>query len=211
MTATGKVVPLQAIFSAVKRRARELGIRKILVASSTGESAKDAVRALGPDEFEIIVVTDRAEAVFPIKALEASEKLEAFARAEEGEQTWGISPESAVRRELDDMGVRWVIQGTEIFRGINLVEGGSTHEMIAQTLYLFGIGTKVAVEITLMACDAGAVAKGEDVVVVAGSGKGLDTALVVTASHSDELFGRTFYGEKTRKFFIKEIITKPRI
>lgn len=207
----GNVVPLQTIFASVKKRARELGIAKIIIASSTGESAKNAARSLGPDEFEIVVVTDRSEAVFPLGALEASEKLEAFARVSETEYSWGIGPDSPVRRELEEMGVRWIIQGTEIFRGINLPEVGNTHELIAQTLYLFGIGTKVAVEITLMACDAGALQKGEDVIAVAGSGKGLDTALVITATHSDEIFGKTFYGEKTQKLVVREVIAKPRI
>jgi len=58
---------------------------------------------------------------------------------------------------------------------------------------------KVCVEIVLMAADAGHVAIGEQVVIVAGSGRGSDTAVVVLASTSTHL----------ADLHITEIICKP--
>ena len=54
-----------------------------------------------------------------------------------------------------------------------------------------------------MACDAGFVESGEDVIAVAGSGTGLDSAIVIKAAHSDEMF------DEEKGFRIKEIICKP--
>ena len=54
-----------------------------------------------------------------------------------------------------------------------------------------------------MACDAGFVESGEDVIAVAGSGTGLDSAIVIRAAHSDEMF------KGGNGFRIKEIICKP--
>jgi hypothetical protein len=48
-------------------------------------------------------------------------------------------------------------------------------------------GVKVCVEILLMAGNAGLVEEGEQVVVVAGTGRGADTALVMTGATSGNL------------------------
>lgn len=83
-------------------------------------------------------------------------------------------------------------------------------QVIAQTLYLFGSGTKVAVEITLIACDAGTIKAGEDVIAIAGKNGGLNTALLVTAAHTDEFFGIGLPWSKKdiRKLRVKEVIYK---
>jgi hypothetical protein len=49
-------------------------------------------------------------------------------------------------------------------------------------------GMKVAVEITAMAADAGLVRTDEEVVSIAGTGRGADTALVVRPAISRRLF-----------------------
>ena len=57
-------------------------------------------------------------------------------------------------------------------------------ELIANTLRMFGAGTKVAVEIGLMAMDAGVIEYGKPVVCVGGTGRGADTAWVITPGYS---------------------------
>jgi len=64
-------------------------------------------------------------------------------------------------------------------------------------------GTAVCVGVTLMATDNGIVKEGEEVVAVAGSWVGLDTALVLQATNSVNFF-------KKGAVQIKEIICKPR-
>ena len=61
-------------------------------------------------------------------------------------------------------------------------------ETIANTLRLFGEGTKVCVEIALMAVDAGLITADKDIVAVAGSGRGADTALLMKPASSNRFF-----------------------
>jgi hypothetical protein len=71
--------------------------------------------------------------------------------------------------------------------------------IIAQTLRLFGQGMKVVVEIAAMAADAGVIPVDKDVLVIAGSGRGADTAVILRAANSHRIFDMV----------IKEIIAKP--
>ena len=72
-------------------------------------------------------------------------------------------------------------------------------EIMAQTLRNFGEGTKVCVEMVLMATDAGLVNYGENVLAVAGSDNGADTALIIKAANAQSFFDLR----------IQEIICKP--
>jgi hypothetical protein len=64
----------------------------------------------------------------------------------------------------------------------------------------FGQGTKVAVEISLIAAQEDVVELGTEVVALGGSAKGLDTALVIKAATSDEFY----------ELEICEVLCKPR-
>ncbi len=57
-------------------------------------------------------------------------------------------------------------------------------EVAAHTLRLFGQGTKVAVEIALMARDAGLVPADQAVIAIGGTAGGADTALLLTPATS---------------------------
>jgi len=72
-------------------------------------------------------------------------------------------------------------------------------ELIANALRLMGEGTKVCVEITLMAADAGLIPADQDVVAIAGTGKGADTALRIKPANAARFFDLR----------IKEVIAKP--
>jgi hypothetical protein len=71
--------------------------------------------------------------------------------------------------------------------------------LIADTLRLFGQGTKVAVEISIMAADAGALS-GADIIAIGGTARGADAALVLKPANQTDLFDMR----------IREIICKPR-
>lgn len=96
-----------------------------------------------------------------------------------------------VREELTAAGCRLVtathvLSGAE--RGLSRKFGGAYPvEIIAHTLRLFGQGVKVAVEIAVMALDAGAIPHGEDVAAVGGAGEGADTALILRPSHAQSI------------------------
>lgn len=152
---------MDELFESVKKRAKEWGVKKIVVASSTGDSAKRAVRELRTKDYEIIIVTDRAGVIWNVESMSEKMRRELKIKAGTKEYSSGISYDAPARKELQDMGVNWSIQATEVFRGINVPGGFNVAQVIAQTLYLFGSGTKVAIQITLIACNAGAVRAGE--------------------------------------------------
>lgn len=74
-------------------------------------------------------------------------------------------------------------------------------EIIAYTLRIFGEGTKVAVEIALMAADAGLIAIREPCISIGGTGRGADTAILLRPAHAQNFFD----------IKIMEILAKPRL
>jgi len=71
-------------------------------------------------------------------------------------------------------------------------------EIIAYTLRVLGEGTKVACEIALMAADAGRVPTGEPAIAIAGTGSGADTALVLLPANA-----QTFFDLRVQEFICK--------
>jgi hypothetical protein len=71
--------------------------------------------------------------------------------------------------------------------------------IVANILRQFSQGVKVCVEITMMAVDSNVVPSGKQVVAVAGSHAGADTAMVLVAAESCRM----------RDMKLQEIICKP--
>jgi hypothetical protein len=67
-------------------------------------------------------------------------------------------------------------------------------------LRLLSAGAKVGCEVSCMACDAGLIKPGSEVIAIGGTGRGADTAIVVKATNT-----HTFFDLR-----ILEIICKPR-
>lgn len=93
------------------------------------------------------------------------------------------------RKELLELGVK-VFTGPILTRGIESSlmkkhQGVYPAYIVAETLRLFSQGVKVAVEITMAACDAGLVPEGEDVIAVAGTSRGADTVVIIQARPSN--------------------------
>jgi hypothetical protein len=72
-------------------------------------------------------------------------------------------------------------------------------EIIADTLRIFGQGMKVVCEISMMAADSGLVHTDEDVIAIAGSSRGADTAVVLKPVNTHNFFDLK----------IREILCKP--
>ncbi len=112
--------------------------------------------------------------------------------------------EAKKREEYKKLGVK-VLTTTHLMGGIERAAlrksgGNGIQSITAQTLRMFGQGTKVCVEIATMALDAGMIPYGEDIIAVGGSGRGADTAWVLRPEHSHK-----FYDIQ-----IKELICKPK-
>jgi hypothetical protein len=93
------------------------------------------------------------------------------------------------RKKMEALGVR-IFTGTILTRSIERSfmqkhQGLYPVYIVAETLRVFGQGTKVAVEIVMEACDAGLIPEGEDVIAVAGTGRGADTVAVIRAHPSN--------------------------
>jgi hypothetical protein len=72
-------------------------------------------------------------------------------------------------------------------------------EIVAYTLRIFGEGMKVVCEIALMAADAGLIRVDEPAIVIAGTGHGADTAVVLRPANA-----QTFFDMR-----IMEVLCKP--
>lgn len=170
----------QRVFELARDRARALGISQIVVPTTAGTTGVRAVEEL--QGFEVIVVTHAA----------------GFTEAGRMETP------AATIAEMREKGAR-VVTGTHAFGGVGRAvrkkfDTWQVEELIAQTLKRFGDGTKVAVEVSLMAADAGLILPNREVVACGGTGHGLDTALVLSPTHTQTFF----------ELDILEIICKPR-
>ncbi len=169
-----------AVFEIVRRRADELGIDTILVASTVGGTAIKAVGAL--KGLKVVIVTHNAGFKEP-NGQEFTEEA---------------------RRTCVAAGAK-ILTTTHAFAGVDraMRKQFNTYmlgETIANTLRIFGQGTKVCCEIALMAADAGLARTGEEVIAVGGTGRGADTAIVLSPVNADEFFNLK----------VKEILCKPR-
>ena len=160
-------------------RANELGIDEVVVATTTGRSAYKAMEAFKGQR--VTTVTYHCGAREPFKNRMADD----------------------VRKDLEDRGSRVVISShalSGLERSVAKKHSGVYPVLlIADTLRLLGQGTKVAVEVAVMAADAGMLT-GKDIISIGGSGGGADTALVLKPAHQNNFFDLR----------IKEIICKPR-
>jgi hypothetical protein len=76
---------------------------------------------------------------------------------------------------------------------------------IRNTLYILGQGFKVAVEVVLIAADKGLIEIRKDVIGVAGSGEGADTAIICRSTTTKDVFSR----DSSKKLEVREIIAMP--
>lgn len=173
----GKINTEETIKLALKS-AKENNIKHIVVASNQGETAT-YLKNCG---LKVIVVTHANGFSTP------------------GEQE--LSAEK--RKELEEAGFTvytssHALSGAE--RHLSKKFGGiSPIEVIAYSLRMLGQGVKVCVEISTMALDGGVLPYGEDIIVIGGTGRGADTAVILRPAHASAIL-------ETK---IKEIICKPR-
>jgi len=163
----------------VKEYAEREGIRDIVVASTSGKTGARASKIF--KGYNVVVVTH----CFGFQEPGKTELLEGYRKEilENGAKIFtGIHALSSVERAIR--------------KDFNTVQ---TLEIIASTLRLMGEGTKVCVEITLMAADAGLIPADRDVIAIAGTGRGADTALRIFPANAARFFDLK----------IRETIAKP--
>lgn len=171
----------EQVLEIVHEEALERGIEHVVVASITGDTGLKAAQRLSQDDLNLVVVT-------------LSTGVRQSGTQEMAEDA---------RTEIEAAGGQ-VLMGTMLFHNLGSAigdqYGGYSHQgLVADVLRLFGQGMNVAVECAAMAADAGLVPY-EDVITVAGTGRGADTAIIVHAMPSNQFFD----------IKVREILCKPR-
>ena len=174
-------VNTEATLRIARQRAEELGIQTVVIASSRGDTAVQAVEVFSG--YRVVVVststgfrepnvqrfTEENRKILESKGAMILTTAHAFA---------GVS--RAMRLKFDTLAIG---------------------EIIANVLRVFGNGVKVACEVSMMAADSGLVSVDEDIIAIGGSGGGADTAVVLRPVNSHNFFDLK----------VREILCKPRL
>ncbi|HII02103.1 TPA: hypothetical protein HA351_10810 [Methanosarcinaceae archaeon] len=174
-----------AVVGAAAKRASELGITHIVVASTSGKTALKMAEAVKDTGVKVIGISHQ------------------YGQKEKGE--WEVEEE--YKQKLEELGAIITTQShmfSGIERSITRKFGGySRIEVISDTLRaLFRKGFKVAVEVAIMAADSGHIPVSDDteIIAIGGTRWGADVALVLRPAHSNEFFSMQ----------VREIIAMPR-
>ena len=172
-----------ATLQIARERALALGITQVVVASSHGKTARKAHEVFAPEGMRVVAVS--------------------ICHSWEGEG-WVMS--AAERAELTELGVAVHTGVHALGDGVGSAfsekyGGRVLEEIVRDTLYRFCQGMKVTVECVLMAADAGLLDMSQEVIAIAGTGDGADTAIVCKPAYP-----RTFH-----ELEIREVLAKPRI
>lgn len=175
-------VNTQKTIEAVVRRSKDLSIKHVVVATSTGDTAVKVAESFKDQEVKIIAVTLHA-----------------------GLWEKYVTPDPEKVKAAEEMGVTFLTCTHSLMGNVgnaimDKFGGVSMTDLIAYTYYTFSQGTKVAVEIAVSAADAGLIPVDQEVISMAGSDTGADTALVLKAAYSTEFFSLK----------VRELIAKPR-
>lgn len=148
-------------FRLVGERLDNSGIKKVVIASTTGQTAMKAMDFFKEKGIKLIVVPHQF-----------------------GFREKNSFPQELVKT-LKDSGHE-VHFGTMLFHTDNLY-GSSIPTAMANLLRCFSQGVKVCFEIVMMTTDAGLLTIGERVIAIAGTGRGADTALLMQAGSSRDI------------------------
>lgn len=163
----------------VKSCAESRGIKDIVVATTYGETGAKAAGLL--KGFNLVAVTGNTGYEKPGK-----QKLK-----------------EKNRRRIIEAGGK-ILTGTMALSGVERAVRASFNtilpvEIIANALRLIGQGMKVCVEISVMAADAGLIPVDRDIIAIAGTSRGADTAIILRAASSKDFFN----------IDVKEVLAKP--
>ncbi|MGD9498073.1 MAG: pyruvate kinase alpha/beta domain-containing protein [Armatimonadota bacterium] len=159
-------------------RAAALGIDQMVVATSSGRTALEAARLFDGTIIAVTLAAGHWEKYCP--------------------------PDPQLIAQAEERGVRvptcpHALLGA-IDAAVHSIGGVTAAEIVARTYYTISQGAKVAVECVLMAADAGLLNMEREVIGIAGTGGGADTALVISPAFTNTLFDLR----------IREVLAKPR-
>jgi hypothetical protein len=179
------------VIEAVVRRLDVGDIQTVVASSTTGYTARKLAEALqGRTDVTLISVAESALI-----------------------REWGtayptLTPET--KQDLEQRGVIVADKVSYVFHNSpfdqSKWQAPTPEEIVRETLYAFGQGLKVAVEVVLIAVASGYLAPFQEVIAVGGTHRGVDTAIVVNATYPNHIFSQ----DPTRRLRVHEILCKPR-
>jgi hypothetical protein len=151
-----------------RKRADELGIKHVVMASSEGVTAVKSLKYF--NDMNIVVVSSHYGFLKPGKPRILEEN----------------------RRKLEEGDVK-IIFATHVLAGIErsidkMWGGIGRTQLVASLFKMFGEGVKVSIECAVMAADAGAIPVDKEVIAMGGTYRGADTAMVLKPAHSNNFF-----------------------
>ncbi len=160
----------------------EIGCKHVIVASTAGDTGKIFAEGIDDKSVNLVVVTHSYGFTEP-NSIELTEEA---------------------RQAIQAAGAK-IYTGTMITHSLETAlakqfNGVYPTLLVAQSLRRFGEGLKVCCEMIMMAADAGLVPEGEEVLTVAGTGRGADTVSIIRSAAS-----KRFLDLK-----VLEILAKPR-
>ena len=186
----------EALIEAVKKRIKGSGIEYVVVASESGKTALKVAEALKEFKVKVVCVTAYAglRLAWP-----------------EGGKWPGITGQ--IRKRLEDLKVKIIEETQYIFKGVTFdaqflgraAPSWAIHEFLSRTM---GYGFKTAIEVAMMAAEAGAIPVDREVVAIAGTGwlgGGADCALIVKSAPIPKST------DVEKGLEVREIIAIPRI
>jgi len=185
----------EATLKIAMEAAKERGIDTVLISSTTGYVALEAVKVFKGSGLKLVVVThstgysEKGVQKMPdetrAKLKEAGCEVVTCTDVLTGAVSAGLGRQRPNKTESLEGRLPWIVPPPNV--------------IVANTLRQFSQGVKVCAEVAMMAVDCNAVPSGAKVVAVAGSHSGADTAMVIEASESSRI----------RDMKLHEIICKP--
>jgi hypothetical protein len=166
----------------IAEQAVDEGIKHVVVATTTGSTGILVAESLSGTGANVVAVTHSAGFTGP-NELELTEHN---------------------RQKMISHGAR-IYTGTILTHSLETAlamqfQGVYPTTLIAMTLRRLGQGMKVVCEIVMEACDAGMIPEAEEVLAIAGTGRGADTVAILRSAASKRFF----------ELKVLEILAKPR-
>jgi hypothetical protein len=166
-----------------RRRANELGINNVVVATTHGSTAVAVKNCFENPDLNLVAVSI----------------AEGFSMRD----GWCMLIEE--RNRLMELGIKVLTAGHALGDGVasaftEKYGGKPIEEIVRDAFYRFGQGMKVCVEIVLMAADSGLIPMDKEIMAIGGTSSGADTCIIVKPAYP-----RTFFDLEVR-----EILAKPR-
>lgn len=174
-----------------------VGDKSVVIASVTGNSLLKSAKVIDPQR--IVGVTCPCGMYFDVKKMDEGPFNDIPSLRDirdkwrkEGKEIIPMDFSEETKKSVSELGIR-IVKGTIPLFGVSFsmrlhLNHINSLDIVAKTLELFSTGTLVCLEIVMMAVDAGIIEENTEVISLAGTEQGLDTACLIRSCSSANLF-----------------------